>query len=82
MTQDTEKLAESLFKSANLVYVRPISMDELENILPANAIDDLDMSDELFAVHDADGQRLAIVEGRDAAFAAARAHQLQPTSLH
>ncbi len=82
MTHDTEKLAESLFKGANLVYVRPLAMDELENILPANAIEQLDVNDDLFAVHDADGNRLAIIEGRDAAFAAAEAHELQPTSLH
>lgn len=65
-----------------LVYVRPISMDELEHILPANAIDELDATDDLFAVHNADGQRIAIVEGREAAFAAARANKLVPTSLH
>ena len=82
MTHDTEKLAESLFKGANLVYVRPVDVDELENILPANAIEQLDMNDDLFAVHDADGNRLAIIEGREAAFAAAEAHELQPTSLH
>ncbi|MEO0464936.1 MAG: DUF1150 family protein [Pseudomonadota bacterium] len=65
-----------------LVYVRPISEAELEHILPANAIAELDALDDLFAVHNSDGQRLAIVEGRDAAFAAARAHKLVPTSLH
>lgn len=65
-----------------LVYVRPISADELEHILPANALEELDTTDDLFAVHSADGVRLAIVEGREAAFAAARAHKLTPASLH
>ena len=68
--------------TSTLVYVRPISEAELEHILPANAIAELDAKEDLFAVHNADGQRLAIVEGRDAAFAAARAHKLVPTSLH
>ena len=67
---------------AKLVYVRPITIHELEQILPANAIEDLDATDELFAVHNADGERIAIVEGREAAFAAARAHKLTPSSLH
>ncbi|MEL6662389.1 MAG: DUF1150 family protein [Pseudomonadota bacterium] len=65
-----------------LVYVRPISEDELHAILPANALEELGTTDDLFAVHNASGERLAIVEGREAAFAAARAHSLTPTSLH
>lgn len=73
---------QALLDESQLVYVRPISEAELQAILPANALEELDTSENLFAVHNADGQRLAIVEGRDAAFAAARAHSLNPTSLH
>ena len=35
-----------------------------------------------FVISSADGVRLAIVEGRDAAFAAARLHDLKPLSVH
>ncbi|MEM1105168.1 MAG: DUF1150 family protein [Pseudomonadota bacterium] len=66
----------------SLVYVRPVTLEELESVLPANALEELNAASDLFAVHGANGQRLAIVEGRDAAFAAARANQLTPTSLH
>lgn len=71
-----------LFEANKLVYVRPISADEVQHILPANALEMIDGVDDLFAVHDASGNRLAIIEGREAAFEAARAHALQPASLH
>ncbi len=71
-----------LFEAQKLVYVRPISADEVQAILPANALEMIDAVDDLFAVHDARGNRLAIIEGRDAAFEAARSHALQPASLH
>ena len=70
------------FVKANMVYIRPLDDGELETILSPSALDDLDTSDQLFAVHNAQGDRIAIVEGRDAAFEAARAHSLQPASLH
>jgi hypothetical protein len=38
--------------------------------------------EDLFVVASADGQRLAIVEGREAAFAAALANDLSPLSVH
>ena len=70
------------FEERGLVYVRPIGLDELQRILPPNALEQLDTTEDLFAVHNSEGERLAIVEGREAAFAAARAHQLTPASLH
>ncbi len=70
------------FVRANMVYIRPLEEDEIETILPPNVLAELDATEPLFAVHNANGDRIAIVEGRDAAFAAARAHSLQPTSLH
>ena len=82
MTTDMTDRLMSEFKAEKLVYVRPLPLEELETLLPANAIAELDSTDDLFAVHDADGERLAIVEGREAAFAAARAHELVPASLH
>lgn len=36
----------------------------------------------LYAVHGADGERLAVMLDRAAAFAAALAHELEPVSVH
>ena len=36
----------------------------------------------LYAVHGADGERLAVMMDREAAFAAALAHELEPVSVH
>jgi len=82
MQTEANKPTADPFEAGNLVYVRPIGSEEVEDLLPTNALEQLEHTDELFAVHDSDGRRLAIVEGREAAFAAARAHSLEPSSLH
>ena len=43
---------------------------------------DIDPEAILYAVHAADGSRLAILDDRKAAFAAARGHELDPMSVH
>ena len=43
---------------------------------------DLDSDQTLYAVHSADGERLAVMLDRDTAFAAAVAHELAPVSVH
>ncbi len=65
-----------------LVYIRRLALDEARSLVPEDALAELDSLDDLFSVHTADGQRVAIVEGRDAAFAAARAYDLKPRSVH
>lgn len=72
----------SLAEAGNLVYVRRLAAEEARRIVPADTFDEILEPDDLFSVHASDGQRLAIVEGRDAAFAAARAHDLRPRSVH
>ena len=42
----------------------------------------LDPEQTLYALHRADGARLAVLADRDSAFAAARAHELAPVSVH
>lgn len=68
----------------NLVYVREISGAEVIASSPVDAIEGFDLEPEqtLYAVHGADGSRLAIVTDRDMAFAAARAHELTPVAVH
>lgn len=82
MTTDLTTLKHNPFDAGNLVYIRRMADDEVRSVLPPNAVEELSDTDDLFILHDADGQRLGIVEGRDAAFAAARANSLQPYSVH
>lgn len=68
--------------SEKMVYIRRLSEGEAVELVPDDARKELCSMDDLFSVHNADGDRLAIVEGRDAAFAAARAYDLKPRSVH
>jgi len=69
-------------KAQNLVYIRKMALEEAREIVPADTFEVLAAPENLFSVHAANGERLAIVEGREAAFAAARAYDLRPRSVH
>lgn len=68
----------------DLVYVRPITAAEILADTPAAALQgfELDPEQTLYAVHRADGERLAVMSDRDSAVAAALAHELAPVSVH
>ena len=68
----------------SLVYVRPIKAAEIIATTPAATIQsfELDPEQTLYAVHRADGERLAVLTDKDAAIAAAIAHELAPVSVH
>ena len=68
----------------NLVYVRPIKAAEILANTPAAQIQgfELDPDQTLYAVHRADGERLAVLTDRAAAISAALAHELAPVSVH
>lgn len=68
----------------DLVYVREVTGSEILASTPAEAVKgfDIDPASTLYAVHRADGARLAVLSDRDAAFAAALAHELAPVSVH
>lgn len=68
----------------DLVYVRPVTGAELlANVAVAQAQGfELNPGQVLYAVHRADGERLAVLTDRDAAVAAALAHELAPVSVH
>ena len=70
------------FERDAFVYIRHLDAGEVETMLPPNALEQIAHPDDLFVVSSADGVRLAVVEGREAAFAAARAHDLRPLSVH
>ncbi|HXA39987.1 MAG TPA: DUF1150 domain-containing protein [Phenylobacterium sp.] len=68
----------------NLVYVRPVSAAEILASVPSEQIQgfELQPGQMLYAVHRADGERLAVLTDRDSAVAAALAHELAPVSVH
>ena len=58
-----------------IVYVREVT--------PAKMPDELrGQMDRLYAVHDADGNRLALTQNRGAAFALAKHNHMVPLSVH
>ena len=61
-----------------IVYVRPVAVADL----PQEVQDQVDGVDTLYAVHSADGGRLALVEDRHMAFVLARQNDLAPVSVH
>jgi hypothetical protein len=61
-----------------IVYVRPVAVAEL----PAEVQEQAMGMDEIYAVHDSDGQRLALVKDRALAFMLARQNDLAPVSVH
>ena len=68
----------------SLVYVRPIKASEVVGSTPVETEDGLrlDPNQILYAVHSANGARLAVLTDRDSAVAAAVAHEMAPVSVH
>ena len=64
-----------------LAYVRVIADAELAD-LPCEALEAVSDPASLYVLTSAEGEKLAIIEGREQAFAAATAHQLVPVSVH
>jgi hypothetical protein len=66
----------------NTVYVREVGVDELKGagVIPYDA--PVATSQRFFALHSADGRRVAVLDDRDLAFTAARQHELEPVSVH
>lgn len=65
----------------NIVYVREVLAGELEGEFGSD-VDDIPADTKFFAVHAANGQRMAILDDRNAAFAGARQYELEPVSVH
>ncbi len=67
-----------------LVYVRPIKASEIIGSAPKEAVENFHLQPDqtLYAVHRADGERIAVMVDRDSAYAAAFANELAPVSVH
>lgn len=61
-----------------IVYVRPVKVADLPKNIRAQA----EGAEEIFSVHNADGERLALVGNRGLAFTLAREHDYAPMSVH
>ncbi|WP_102224396.1 DUF1150 family protein [Acidimangrovimonas sediminis] len=61
-----------------IVYVRPVAVDTLPDEIREQA----DGLDTLYAVHGADGERIALVRDRRLAFALARQNDMTPVNVH
>ena len=72
MKIDLEKI------SQNVVYVKPI----LTADLPTEVQDQVGDIDQIYAVHNAEGEQLALVADRKMAFHLAREHKMEPVTLH
>jgi hypothetical protein len=68
----------------DLVYVREIRAADVMDEVAATTTRGLSIDPEaiLYAVHGADGERLAVMMDRESAFSAALAHALEPVSVH
>lgn len=66
----------AMLGAPSVVYVRPVSAEEMSQIpgAPSGAA--------LYSVHAADGTRMAVLGSRDAAFMAARENEMVPVSVH
>jgi hypothetical protein len=62
----------------NIVYIRQVET----RTLPQEIRQQLQGVDSMYAVHDADGERLALVKERSLAFMLARQNELTPFSVH
>jgi hypothetical protein len=67
-----------------LVYVRPVTGAEILADTPQESIRGFHIEPDqiLYALHGADGSRLAVMTDRATAVAAAQAHELAVVSLH
>lgn len=61
-----------------IVYVRPVAVESLPDEVRSQLLG----IDTLYAVHDSDGERLALVRNRKLAFALARQNDMAPVSVH
>lgn len=82
MPEIMTKEALAALGATDLVYIRAVSAREVLADTPLPQHSEVDPDAILYAVHAADGSRLAVLDDRKAAFAAARGNELNPVSVH
>ncbi|MDG1472000.1 MAG: DUF1150 family protein [Ascidiaceihabitans sp.] len=64
--------------TGGMVYVKPVEVADL----PAEVREQIEGTEQLFSVHDPEGQQLALVADRRMAFDLARQHDYAPQAVH
>ncbi len=84
MTHSLTNEAFAALGGPDLVYVREVKAREILSGAAVETMDSyaVDPDQTLFALHRADGARLAVLADRHSAYAAALAHELVPVSVH
>ena len=84
MTHSLSNEAFAALGAPELVYVRPVKAQDVLAGGPAEARRQVQVTPDqtLYAVHGADGSRLAVLADRDSAYATALANELAPVSVH
>lgn len=72
---------ETAIDTTKIAYIRAVNTREIAE-LPNEALEAVEDLESLFVLTNGEGQKLAIVEGRDAAIATAEANALMPVSVH
>ncbi len=78
---DTKVNFEAL-DEGRIVYVRPVAVDDLPDEVRNEIRSQAGGLDVLYAVHRADGERLALVKDRSLAFVLARQNDFAPVTVH
>ncbi len=63
-----------------IVYVRPVEVSDLPQEIQAQV--QVEGIEKLYAVHNSNGERLALVRDRSLAFVLARQNDLTPVTVH
>lgn len=66
------------FDQGRIVYVRSVKTQDL----PEEVREQMEGLDQVYAVHNSDGERLALVQDREMAFVLARQNDLAPVAVH
>jgi hypothetical protein len=75
---DFPSLSSNTGEKDRMVYVRPVQTADLPEEIRVHT----GGIDQLYAIHAASGERLALVSNRRHAFVVARQHEFSPVSVH
>ena len=84
MKNDISRQAFADLGAPSLVYVRAVRADEIGHETPLTPLPGLQIRPDqiVYGVYGPNGEPLAVMLNRDEAFAAARAYELAPVSVH
>ena len=84
MTPNLSTEAFAALGAPSLVYVRPVKVRDVVGATSVAEVEGIELTPDqtLYALHSANGDRLAVMMDRDTAVAAAIAHELAPVSVH